>query len=250
MALSRERYSAIGHTGMAFWNPVGEAVLDEWIAALPLGPHSRVLDVGCGRAELLLRMIECHGCAAVGVDSSALVIDLAQGERARRLPEADCELRCEPFTAASFAPHDLDLACCVGSTHAIADYPATLQVLAGLVRRGGLILVGEGYWRREPDAAYLAALQATREDFRFHAGNIELAGELGLQLVRASEASDADWRCYEDGYAANIYAHLAAHPDDPDAEAIRQRIDPWREAYLRWGRNTLGFGLYLFCTPA
>jgi hypothetical protein len=25
-----------------------------------------------------------------------------------------------------------------------------------------------------------------------------------------------------------------------------ERIRRWRETYLRWGRDTLGFGLYLF----
>jgi len=24
---------------------------------------------------------------------------------------------------------------------------------------------------------------------------------------------------------------------------------PWREAYLRWGRTTLGFGLFLYRRP-
>jgi hypothetical protein len=37
-----------------------------------------------------------------------------------------------------------------------------------------------------------------------------------------------------------------AHPDDPDRDAMLKRIRNWRDAYLRWGRSTLGFGLYLF----
>jgi len=28
-----------------------------------------------------------------------------------------------------------------------------------------------------------------------------------------------------------------------------ERIRRWRDGYLRWGRDTLGFGLYLFYRP-
>jgi hypothetical protein len=29
---------------------------------------------------------------------------------------------------------------------------------------------------------------------------------------------------------------------------MKARITRWREIYLRWGRDTLGFGTYLFAT--
>lgn len=250
MALSRERYSAIGHTGMSFWNPVAEAVLDDWIDALPLNSDSRVLDVGCGRAELLMRIIERHGCSGTGVDSSPLVIALGEAERVRRLPNAACDLRCESFDPGDFPSYDLDMACCVGAAHAVGSYAAALDALTKLVKPRGLLLVGEGYWRKEPDAAYLDFLQSSREDLNTHTGNIELAAGLGLALLSAYETADADWSRYEDGYAANILNYLDANPEDPDAAAIRERIEPWRDAYLRWGRDTLGFGLYLFRTAA
>ena len=30
---------------------------------------------------------------------------------------------------------------------------------------------------------------------------------------------------------------------------MRERIARWRKTYRRWGRDTLGFGLYLFGRP-
>jgi cyclopropane fatty-acyl-phospholipid synthase-like methyltransferase len=249
VALSRERFSTIGHTDIRFWNPVGGAVIEDWIAALALTPESRILDVGCGRAELLLRVVERYGCAGVGVDGSSMAIDLGRQELAHRLPQANCELRCAPFTASEFAPDSLDLACCVGSSHAIGNYPQTLEVLSRLVKPGGLILVGEGYWQREPAPEYLGFLQSSRDELLSHQGNIELATSKSLQLLRAYQSTPTDWARYEDGYAANLYTFLAANPDDPDADAIRERIDSWRNAYQRWGRDTLGFGLYLLRAP-
>ena len=249
MALSRERFSTIGHTGILLWNPVSVAVVDDWIEALALPPEARVLDVGCGRGELLLRIIERYGCSGMGVDSSAMAIDLGRQELTRRLPQADCELRCGPFDPAEFAPGSLDLGCCVGASHAVGSYPRVLEVLCQLVRPGGLILVGEGYWRREPDPDYLDFLQSSPDELLSHQGNIELATDRSLQLLRDYESTSIDWARYEDGYAANLYSFLAANPDDPDADAIRERIDHWRSAFQRWGKDTLGFGLYLFRTP-
>ncbi len=40
------------------------------------------------------------------------------------------------------------------------------------------------------------------------------------------------------------------HPDDPDAPAMLDRIRRWRDGYLRWGRDTMGFALYLHRVPA
>jgi hypothetical protein len=40
-----------------------------------------------------------------------------------------------------------------------------------------------------------------------------------------------------------------ANPDDPALAARLMRGHQWREAYLRWGRSTMGFGLYLFRVP-
>ncbi|MDA1017867.1 MAG: hypothetical protein O3A00_25845 [Planctomycetota bacterium] len=64
--------------------------------------------------------------------------------------------------------------------------------------------------------------------------------------MSCSECSQSEWDDYEDQYAQNVEEFVRANEHDPDAEAMLQRIRPWRDAYLRWGRDTLGFGLYLF----
>jgi hypothetical protein len=47
-------------------------------------------------------------------------------------------------------------------------------------------------------------------------------------------------------YNRAVVEYVASNPDDADAPALRERIQDWREAYQTWGRDTLGFGLYLF----
>jgi hypothetical protein len=71
----------------------------------------------------------------------------------------------------------------------------------------------------------------------------------GFALVMCSECSPAEWDAYEDEYAQNVEDYVSANANDPEAHAMLQRIGAWRDAYFRWGRETLGFGLYLFRAP-
>jgi hypothetical protein len=134
----------------------------------------------------------------------------------------------------------------IGAAHALGGYDETLATLASWVRPGGRLLVGHGYWRREPPPEYLAALGASRSEHGAHADNVAIAERRGLEPHGAWESDHAAWDRYEDLYAATALAFAAAHPDDPDAAAIVARVSVWREAYRRWGRDTLGFGLYVF----
>jgi hypothetical protein len=69
---------------------------------------------------------------------------------------------------------------------------------------------------------------------------------MGFVPVFTAVSGDAEWDAYEGLYHRTVEDYVAAHPEDPDAPVMAERIRRWREAYLRWGRDTLGFGLYLF----
>ncbi|MEK1832051.1 hypothetical protein AAAC51_33725 [Priestia megaterium] len=56
-----------------------------------------------------------------------------------------------------------DVGICVGSTHALGSLELTLQSLKRNVKKGGFILVGEGYWKKKPSQAYLEALGGADE---------------------------------------------------------------------------------------
>jgi hypothetical protein len=128
----------------------------------------------------------------------------------------------------------------------VKDYRETLRVAKRLLRPNGLLLVGEGYWKCEPSAEYLAFMKMSAAEQSTHHGNQISGIEEGFELLCCSECSLEEWDAYEDQYAHNVEDFVRRNDNDPDAEAMLQRIRPWRQAYLRWGRDTLGFGLYLF----
>jgi hypothetical protein len=89
-----------------------------------------------------------------------------------------------------------------------------------------------------------------REYLTVHAGNIECGIEHGLQPLYTSVSTRDEWDHFEGMIRANSERYAVEHPDDPDP---RGRLEPGREWFMaqqRWGRETMGFGFYLFAKPA
>ena len=249
MTLDPVRFSTIAHLDIAILNPVGDRTLSEVAGRLRLPARGRVLDVGCGRGEWLIRLLERYRARGVGIDRSALLIDDARARARLRGVEDRVDFHVADARVFPIPPGTFDVAICLGATHALGLRDGALRALARAVRPGGQIVVGEGYWKTEPDPDYLALLEAERDEFTDHEGNSRAGRDVGLSLEAKWASSEAEWDAYEGAYAGGIRRYLSAHPDDPDADAMRERVDRWERGYQRWGRSTLGFGIYLFRTP-
>ncbi len=60
----------------------------------------------------------------------------------------------------------------------------------------------------------------------------------------------ADWDRYTGLQIRAAERFAVAHPDDPDLPDLLSRARRDFDAYLRWGRDSLGWCIYLFRTPA
>jgi len=80
-----------------------------------------------------------------------------------------------------------------------------------MTKQGGLILVGEPFWIREPDEAYLAAENYTRDMFGTHYENVIAGEDEGLFPLYTLVSNQDDWDRYETlkWYAAEKYALFA-----------------------------------------
>ncbi len=244
--MNRYKYTTISHQGMRYCNPFSSEKIEAIINLLDLTSEARVLDIGAGKAELLIRLIERFSVSALGVDFSSAFLQEAYEQAEARIPQGKLTLQECDVTAFQADVESFDLVICLGASHIFGGFQGTLQHLVQWVCPGGQILIGDGYWKQEPAPEYLAAMGATRNECLTHAGNVAIGVTQGLVPMYASVCNDDEWDLYEWLHLRNIERYALEHPDDPDVPALLARIRSWRDLYLRWGRETLGFGLYLF----
>jgi len=226
-------------------NPMGEAATDAAIAALELGEGARVLETGCGSAELLLRVLEAHpGATGVGVDPDADGLEVAHEQAAARVPGHEPELIAATAQDAGLPDGAFDLVVNVAASHAHGGFPHALAQLRALARPGGWILLGEGYWAATPSPEFLRALGGASAD-ELPLGLDALPDAVraaGLEIEATATASVADLAAYEEGLA-----EAAERLEGDEAAAYARRIRERRA--LPGGGTTFGFALLTIRRP-
>ncbi len=241
------KFYDITHREHLVCNPTSEEKLVELVRLVRLPPAARVLDIACGKGELLIRLAEAYGVHGTGVDISPHFIEAAEARRKARTPGANVTfLQVDGADFQGDAPHSFRLVSCLGASWIFQGHEGTLDALVGLTEPGGWVIAGEPFWLREPAAAYLEASELTKEAIGTHFSNVEAGERRGLELVYTIVSSPDDWDRYEglQWYAAAEYAR--AHPDDPDLPELAERVGTGKAAYLQWGRDTLGWAIYVF----
>ena len=228
-------------------NPVDDQRLVELFRLLHLSRGAQVTDVGCGKGEMLIRLAEEYKINGVGVDLSPYSIHDAKKRKSERVPRAD--LRFLQMNGADYKPETTeseDLTMCIGASWIYGGYINTLKTLSRMTKPLGHVMVGEPFWRKTPSQTYLKLEQLSQKSFNTHHGNVSNGGRVGLAPTFALVSSQADWDKYEGlhWYAAREYA--ISHPDDPDLDELLARDSQNRESYLKYGRDVLGWAIYLF----
>jgi SAM-dependent methyltransferase len=221
--------------------------LEQLIALLRLEPGARVLEIATGKGELIIRLAEEYGIGGVAVDLSPYCIRDARQKQGRRAPGAPLTfLEMDGADYEPDEPESFDLVACIGASWIYGGHRGTLKALNEMADEGSWVVVGEPYWRKEPPAAYLEASGQERGAYGTHYGNVQVGQALGLELVYTLVSNEDDWDRYEglQWYAATAWAR--EHPGDPDVEEVLKRVRGDREAYLRWGREALGWAIYAF----
>jgi SAM-dependent methyltransferase len=242
--MDRRRFSTIAHTDHLFCSPVGEEKVDRIIRLMELPHGARVLDLGCGKGELLLRVVERYQGHGIGVDHSPAFLHAARRHAAKRGLITHTDFHDEAIESFEAAPHTFDLVTNLGAIPAHGFEPM-IDRMVSLTKPGGLLLVGHGFWKKDPTQAYLQELGATREELGTHEENVATLQKKGLRFLYASVSNDDDWDHYEGLYNRAVMRFVTSHPNDPERVEFTARINDWHETYLKWGRATLGFGMYL-----
>ena len=241
------KFFDITHREHVVCNPTSDDKLARLVGLVRLPAEAPVADIACGKGEFLMRLAEAYGIRGIGIDLSPYCIADARRRVRQRVPGAEVDFR--EMNGADFQPQEprsLTLASCIGASWVFGGHGQTLDALSGMVTPAGWVIVGEPYWLQEPSEEYLAASGLNQDSFGTHSGNAEAGGPRGLELVHTLASSKDDWDRYEglQWYATAEYARC--HPDDPDLPELLERVAKAKAAYLRWGRDTVGWAMYVF----
>ena len=140
---------------------------------------------------------------------------------------------------------EYDAVSCIGATWIGNGLLGTLALMKPALRPGGLLLVGEPYWIEPPPVDAYVALAVGRDDYLSLDGTLDRFESAHLELVEIVLASNEGWDRYEAPRWRAIHDFLSAHPDDPDAAALRDWVRSARRGYLQYGRRYFGWGVFV-----
>jgi len=239
------RLHEISEAGKQILNPFTEDKLRLLGEVSRVGPGTRILDLGCGKGELLCRWAEWFGSEGVGVDISPVFLFDAES-RARELAvEERVSFALSDARAYAIEPAAYDIAACIGATWIGDGLVGTARMLLPAIRPGGQILIGEPYWIEPPPEEAYEALGLARNDHTSLEGTLDRIESAGLELVEMVLANTDSWDRYEAAQWRTVSDWLAANPNDPLHDDMCAFVEKNRRAHLAYQRRYLGWGVFV-----
>jgi SAM-dependent methyltransferase len=211
---------------------------------LGMGPGRNVIDFGTGYAEPLIIWAENFGITGVGVEFREACCERARKKIAELGLDDHIEIVHKDASKYKFRKGAYDIAVCLGASFIWGGFGPTLKSLKKAVRPGGKIAIGEPYWNKTPaPKEYVKRLEGYTM-YTEH-GLLELARAEGYDIEYIVRANLDDWDRYETGNWYGLQKWLEENPGHPDRQQVIDWLHKNQEKYLRWGREYLGWAIYL-----
>jgi len=140
----------------------------------------------------------------------------------------------------------VNVAACIGATWIGGGVAGTIKLLEQSLRTGGIILIGEPYWRILPPTEEVArgCLAHSISDFGMLPELLASFSPLGYDVVEMVLADQDGWDRYEAAKWLTMRRWLEANPDDELAKEVRAQLTSEPERYATYTREYLGWGVF------
>lgn len=213
--------------------------------ALRLEPGTRVLDLGSGSGEMLCTWALDFGIIGTGIDMSQLFTEHAK-LRAEELGVANRVKFIHGDAAGYISDEKAGVAACLGATWIGRGVVGTIELLAESLLTGGIILIGEPYWRQLPPTEDIAkgCLVGSISDYLMLSELLASFGDRDYDVVEMVLADQDGWDRYEAAKWLTMRRWLEANPNDDFAKDVRAQLTSEPERYAMYAREYLGWGVF------
>ncbi|MGQ5714907.1 SAM-dependent methyltransferase [Enterobacter cloacae] len=206
---------------------------------------ARILDLGSGSGEMLCTWARDYGITGTGIDMSPLFTAQAK-LRAEELGVSERVQFIHNDAAGYVADEKCDVAACVGATWIAGGVAGTIELLAKSLKPGGLVLIGEPYWRQVPATEEIAQAcgASSVADFLTLPDLVASFDEQGYDLVEMVLADQEGWDRYEAAKWLTLRRWLEENPDDDFAQEVRAELTNAPKRHVTYTREYFGWGVF------
>lgn len=212
---------------------------------LRMKPGARILDLGSGSGEMLCTWARDYGINGTGIDMSQLFTAQAK-QRAEELGVSERVHFIHSDAAGYVTDEKCDVAACVGATWIAGGFAGSVELLAKSLKPGGMILIGEPWWRQIPatEEIALACGVSSKADFLTLPGLVASFDELGYDVVEMVLADQEGWDRYEAAKWLTMRRWLEANAEDDFADEVRAELTIAPKRHVTYAREYFGWGVF------
>ena len=232
---------SISHRHMEILNPLTSEKIIKLGKLLKLKEGNKVIDFGCGSAELLIIWAEEFEITGIGIDISKDFCDRAKKKLAVRGLSDRIEIVCSNGADYVFEERAFDAATCIGATFIWGGYKKTIQAMKRAIHQNGRLGIGETHWLNDQVHPEYAQKQTSTHT------ELELAQftrDEGFELEYIIRASHDDWERYSSDSWYGLIRWLKENPTHPDNEQVFKHFRTSKDDYLQFQHQHMGWAMY------
>jgi len=222
-------------------NPSSEEKILKVGEVAGMNDQTRLIEFGCGFAAPMILWAERFGITATGIEFRPYAVRRANEAIAAK--ELGDRLNVIEADGAAYdtGGETYDIAVCLGASFIWGGYRETLKALTPCLRPGGRLIVGEPYWlTSQAPPEYVL-----REKFHTERELLAITRAEGWSFEYVLHSSHDEWDRYEADNWRSLMRWLRENPEHPDRDEVEAKLKAWQEEYLTFGREYLGWAIYL-----